>query len=94
MQIGQARIDVGVADVDLLDAGRCRMAPPQHAVDDPVGEAHPTDEVPLRFGLGESDDAALELEHQRFLSTWAAAASDAESGVAPRAAAQPGIDTL
>ena len=68
--------------------------PRQHAVDDSVGEAHPSDEVPLRIGLGESDDPPLELEHQRFLSTWAAAASDADRGVAARAAAQLGIDTL
>ena len=94
MQIGQARIDVRVADVDLLDAGRRRMAPTQHAVDDPVGETHPTDEVPLRFGPGEGDDAALELEHQRFLSTWAAAASDADEWRCPEGGRPAGIDTL
>ena len=94
MEVGEARIDVGLTDIDLHDAGGRGVAPAEHTVDDAVGEAHPTDEVPLRLGLGEGDDAALELEHQRFLSTWAAAASDADSGVAPRAAAQLGIDTL
>ena len=54
-------IDVRVADVDLVDAGRRRGCRPCSTLSTTsvVAEPHPTDEVPFRIGRGQGDDAAL-----------------------------------
>ena len=75
MQVGEPGVDEGVADVDLSGTWRRALTTMQHRVDRATVEAHAAGEVLLRVGHRHRHDVALNLEHHRFRSSCAAAAS-------------------
>src|SRR5258706_1936355 len=63
MQIGEAGVDVCLADIDLVDTRRRRVPTLQPLVDQRPVESHPTGEVLLAVGSRHRYDVALNLKH-------------------------------